>query len=269
MVDGALAGPVCQLDCSSGGAAPRAALSLAATAEHQRANRRGRRPGLISPCTATPRSSPLARPGMVSYCTQHPLLTLCSKSPPAPCPRRRATALHQLTHKPHLHLFTQQTTSSRSKTLRGTTTKRCAPVPVAFLPRTSRADLPSPPPGLPLPLPLRRPLRDFEGPSHPPRPHSTFVELTGESTRMQAQLAKGEEVATCPSCSLLVRVVYDMVRPRGSCPFTGLSSVVLTNARACRWTTRTTTRRTRPSSRSPFPSSDERARGSIRGWALS
>ncbi|BGP36853.1 Diphthamide biosynthesis protein 3 [Rhodotorula kratochvilovae] len=27
----------------------------------------------------------------------------------------------------------------------------------------------------------------------------------------RAQLAKGEEVATCPSCSLLVRVVYDMM----------------------------------------------------------
>ncbi|GAA5994777.1 CSL-type zinc finger protein [Rhodotorula paludigena] len=27
----------------------------------------------------------------------------------------------------------------------------------------------------------------------------------------RAQLAKGDEVATCPSCSLLVRVVYDMM----------------------------------------------------------
>ncbi|BGP12866.1 hypothetical protein JCM10213_009306 [Rhodosporidiobolus nylandii] len=27
----------------------------------------------------------------------------------------------------------------------------------------------------------------------------------------RAQLAKGEEIATCPSCSLLVRVVYDMM----------------------------------------------------------
>jgi len=32
-------------------------------------------------------------------------------------------------------------------------------------------------------------------------------------------LAKGEEVATCPSCSLLVRVVYDMVRFLLSTPF--------------------------------------------------
>ena len=28
----------------------------------------------------------------------------------------------------------------------------------------------------------------------------------------QSQLSKGEEIATCPSCSLIVRVVYDMVR---------------------------------------------------------
>ncbi|KAM0755717.1 zf-CSL-domain-containing protein [Meredithblackwellia eburnea MCA 4105] len=27
----------------------------------------------------------------------------------------------------------------------------------------------------------------------------------------RSQLAKGEEVATCPSCSLIVRVVYDMM----------------------------------------------------------
>jgi len=37
------------------------------------------------------------------------------------------------------------------------------------------------------------------------------MRLTGVIV-VQAQLAKGEEVATCPSCSLLVRVVYDMVR---------------------------------------------------------
>lgn len=28
----------------------------------------------------------------------------------------------------------------------------------------------------------------------------------------QRQLAAGDEIATCPSCSLIIRVVYDMVR---------------------------------------------------------
>lgn len=28
---------------------------------------------------------------------------------------------------------------------------------------------------------------------------------------IQSQLAKGEEIAICPSCSLLLRVIYDMV----------------------------------------------------------
>ncbi|SGY35654.1 BQ5605_C002g01787 [Microbotryum silenes-dioicae] len=36
-------------------------------------------------------------------------------------------------------------------------------------------------------------------------PHSPRLFLT------QAQLSKGEDVATCPSCSLIVRVVYDMM----------------------------------------------------------
>ncbi|BGP52975.1 hypothetical protein JCM8202_004059 [Rhodotorula sphaerocarpa] len=40
---------------------------------------------------------------------------------------------------------------------------------------------------------------------HYPCPCGDRFEIT------RAQLAKGEEVATCPSCSLLVRVVYDMM----------------------------------------------------------
>ncbi|TKA54650.1 Diphthamide biosynthesis protein 3 [Rhodotorula sp. CCFEE 5036] len=40
---------------------------------------------------------------------------------------------------------------------------------------------------------------------HYPCPCGDRFEIT------RAQLAKGEEVATCPSCSLLVRVVYDLM----------------------------------------------------------
>lgn len=37
--------------------------------------------------------------------------------------------------------------------------------------------------------------------------------LTFRSSRhSQKQLAAGDEIATCPSCSLIIRVVYDQVR---------------------------------------------------------
>ncbi|KAL8286301.1 hypothetical protein RQP46_004789 [Phenoliferia psychrophenolica] len=40
---------------------------------------------------------------------------------------------------------------------------------------------------------------------HFPCPCGDRFEIT------RAQLGKGEDVATCPSCSLIVRVVYDMM----------------------------------------------------------
>jgi len=43
-------------------------------------------------------------------------------------------------------------------------------------------------------------------------------------------LARGEEVATCPSCSLLVRVVYDMVRFPLSTPFLASGKTGIANA---------------------------------------
>ena len=41
----------------------------------------------------------------------------------------------------------------------------------------------------------------------------------------QLQLSEGEETATCPSCSLIVRVIYDYVRL--SLPSVGSSDAVL------------------------------------------
>lgn len=41
----------------------------------------------------------------------------------------------------------------------------------------------------------------------------------------QLQLSEGEETATCPSCSLIVRVIYDYVRL--SLPSVGLLDAVL------------------------------------------
>jgi hypothetical protein len=100
--------------------------------------------------------------------------------------------------------FLHQTTSWKSRISRGMTSRRCSTTRVRVvtasrslgyvrllprMPRRGEQRL------------LRRRTLLF--------PHCTIL-LTIEYVP-QSQLAKGEEVATCPSCSLLVRVVYDMV----------------------------------------------------------
>jgi len=169
--------------------------------------------------------------------------------------------LHQLTLAFPPSSLTQ-TTSSRLKTLRGTTTRRCAPSMPALSPQVSELT-----PRLLAPR-ARRSSTTRARAATASRSRgcahlrcSTWETLAADerSSCSQAQLAKGEEVATCPSCSLLVRVVYDMVRPRSSPSLLGHARV-LTLSFARRWTTRTTTTRTRKartaSSRSPSPSSE-------------
>lgn len=57
---------------------------------------------------------------------------------------------------------------------------------------------------------------------------------------LQSQLARGEEVATCPSCSLLVRVVYDMVGLFFSQSRSRALKASDTDSNCNRWITKTT-----------------------------